>query len=101
SRAPPGGSRRRRGARMSTAAADIPLLERGEELARIESLLGRVRDGRGSFLVLEGPAGIGKTTLLTAARTVAAAQGMNALRSRGAGLDRALPFGAVRRLFEP
>ena len=70
------------------AAAAEPLLERNEELARIESALAEARMGRGTFLVIERPAGIGKTALLAAARTVAADAGMHVLRSRGAELER-------------
>jgi len=77
-----------------------PLLERRQELARIESALAEAREGRGRFLVIEGPAGIGKTALLATARTVAADGGMRVLRSRGAELERDFAFGVVRQLFE-
>ena len=77
-----------------------PLLERRQELARIESALAEAREGRGRFLVIEGPAGIGKTALLATARTVAAHGGMRVLRSRGAELERDFAFGVVRQLFE-
>jgi DNA-binding CsgD family transcriptional regulator len=76
------------------------LLERHEELARIESALEDARSGRGRFLVVEGPAGIGKTALLAAARVSAAEQGMLVLRSRGTELERDFAFGVVRQLFE-
>ena len=52
-------------------------------------------------MVIEGPAGIGKTALLAAARTAAADEGMRVLRSRGAELERDFAFGVVRQLFEP
>src|SRR5215211_4905502 len=77
------------------------LLERSEELARIESALVEARAGRGTFVVIEGPAGIGKTALLAAARTAAADGGMRVLRSRGTELEREFAFGVVRQLFEP
>ena len=77
------------------------LLERSEELARIEAALVEARAGRGTFLVIEGPAGIGKTALLAAARTAAADGGMRVLRSRGTELEREFAFGVVRQLFEP
>src|SRR5213592_982673 len=86
---------------MNVAAATGPLLERNEELARIESALAEARTGRGRFLVIEGPAGIGKTALLAAARTAAANSGMRVLRSRGSELERDFAFGVVRQLFEP
>ena len=77
------------------------LLERSEELARIEAALAEARTGRGRFVVIEGPAGIGKTALLAAARTAAAEGGMRVLRSRGTELERDFAFGVVRQLFEP
>ena len=86
---------------MSRAAASGQLLERSEELARIESALAAARSGRGTFVVVEGPGGMGKTALLAAARTAAADGGMRVLRSRGAELERDFAFGVVRQLFEP
>jgi DNA-binding CsgD family transcriptional regulator len=85
---------------MKVAAATGPLLERTEGLARIESALADARVGRGRFVVIEGPAGIGKTALLGAARTAAADGGMRVLRSRGTELERDFAFGVVRQLFE-
>ncbi len=85
---------------MTGPTAAGSLLERGEELARIESALGDARSGRGTFLVIEGPAGIGKTALLEAARAAAADSGMRVLRSRGTELEREFAFGVVRQLFE-
>jgi DNA-binding CsgD family transcriptional regulator len=87
------------------AAGPLPvdelLLERHDELARIEWALAEAREGRGTFVVLEGPGGIGKTALLAAARTAAASGGMRVLRSRGTELERDFAFGVVRQLFEP
>jgi Predicted ATPase len=86
---------------MRWAAVTGPLLERNGELARIESALNQARSGSGTFVVVEGPAGIGKTSLLAAARTVAAESGMRVLRSRATEVEREFPFGIVRQLFEP
>jgi ATP/maltotriose-dependent transcriptional regulator MalT len=86
---------------MNVAPAAEPLLERSDELARIESALAEARAGRGTFVVIDGPPGIGKTALLAAARTAAADSGMRVLRSRGAELERDFAFGVVRQLFEP
>ncbi|HEY7018973.1 MAG TPA: AAA family ATPase [Gaiellaceae bacterium] len=85
---------------MGGAAATGPLLERSEELTRIESALSDARAGHGRFVVVEGPAGIGKTVLLAAAREAAADAGMRVLRSRGTELEREFAFGVVRQLFE-
>ena len=86
---------------MKVAAATEALLERSDELARIESALADARTGRGRFVVVEGPAGIGKTALLAAARTAAAEGGMRVLRSRATKMETNFAFGVVRQLFEP
>ena len=88
---------------MKEAAATGQLLERSEEMARIESALAEARSGRGTFVVLEGPAGIGKTALLAAARTAAAESGMRVLRSRGTELERVvgLELGADDYVVKP
>ena len=86
---------------MNRAVAEAPLLERSAELARIETVLGEARLGRGRFVVIEGPAGIGKTALLAAARATAAGDEMCVLRSRGTELEREFAFGVVRQLVEP
>jgi predicted ATPase len=78
-----------------------PLLERGEELRRIQAALDRGSSGSGSLMVIEGPAGIGKAALLAAAGAGAEAGGMQVLAARGAELEREFAFGIVRRLFEP
>ena len=77
------------------------LLERNEELGRIDAALADALNGRGRFVVVEGPAGIGKTVFLAAVRTVASGGGMRVLRSRGSELERDFAFGVVRQLFEP
>src|SRR5205809_1392050 len=85
---------------MEVAAATGALLERNEELARIESALADARTGRGRFVVVEGPAGIGKTALLAAARIAATEAGMRVLRSRATEMETNFAFGVVRQLFE-
>src|SRR5438046_9798431 len=86
---------------MNVATATKPLLERNDELGRIESALAEARTGRGRFVVVEGPAGIGKTALLAAARTAAAHDGMRVLRARATEMEANFAFGVVRQLFEP
>src|ERR1700677_238901 len=76
------------------------LLERDRQLELIGGCLGRARQGRGGALMVEGPAGIGKTVLLAAARDAARARGFRLLRARGAELEQGFAFGVVRQLFE-
>jgi hypothetical protein len=50
--------------------------------------------------MIEGPAGIGKTALLTAARGRAAERGMQVFGARGGDLEGEFAHGVVRQLFE-
>ena len=77
-----------------------PLVERELELETVERLLAGARAGSGGGLVFEGPAGIGKSSLLAATRTAAGAE-LRGLSARGGELERELPFGIVRQLLEP
>jgi DNA-binding CsgD family transcriptional regulator len=77
------------------------LLERGSELAALSEVLGAARAGRGGVAVVEGPAGIGKSRLLEAARAEAEAAGMAVLRATGRELETDASFGVVAELFEP
>jgi DNA-binding CsgD family transcriptional regulator len=75
-------------------------VERELELETVERLLAAARAGSGGAVVFEGPAGIGKSSLLAAARTAAEVD-MRVLTGRGGELERELPFGIVRQLLEP
>ena len=52
-------------------------------------------------MLIEGPAGIGKSTLLAETRRLAAEDGLRTLVGRGSLLEREFPFGVVRQMFEP
>jgi DNA-binding CsgD family transcriptional regulator len=77
------------------------LLERDRELERVGRILRRVEQGHGGAVLVEGPAGIGKTVLLAAGRDGAEAEGFRVLRARGAELEREFAFGVVCQLIEP
>ena len=83
------------------AVGSAGVLERDAELARIEAAVARAQAGHGSLLVVEGPAGIGKSALIGAARAVSEAAGTRTLRARGGELERDFAFGVVRQLLEP
>src|SRR6185437_13887734 len=53
-----------------------------------------------SVVLIEGPAGIGKTALLLAARQLAPQRGMRCLRARCSELEQEFAFGVVRQLLE-
>ena len=71
------------------------LLERDQELAAFAELI----DG-GGVLVVEGGAGIGKTSLLDAGCAQARARGWRVVRGCGSQLETGFAFGVVRQLFE-
>jgi len=76
------------------------LLERHSELERLRELVDSAACGRGAAVVLDGPAGIGKTSLVTAARQLARDRGLRSLAARGGELERDFAYGVVRQLFE-
>src|ERR671917_46291 len=78
-----------------------PLLERHGELATVGGLLAAARAGSGRVVLIEGPAGIGKSRLLEEARTRAVPLGFRVLSARGGELERDFAFGVVRQLLEP
>jgi DNA-binding CsgD family transcriptional regulator len=80
--------------------ADL-LLEREAEMALLDAGLSDARAGSGSVVLVQGPAGIGKSRLLGAAGTRAADSGTRVLRARGGELERDFAFGVARQLFEP
>ena len=79
-------------------AVDGPLLDRDAELDALERRLAAVGAGAGRVVVVAGPAGIGKSSLLRAA---AGARGMAVLRARGGPLEQDAAWGIARQLFEP
>lgn len=80
--------------------ADVPpLLERESELLAIGERLRALRDGVGSVLLIEGEAGIGKSSLLRQALGAARHARLDVLVARGGELERNYPFGLVLDLF--
>ncbi|MGE5636879.1 MAG: ATP-binding protein [Nocardioidaceae bacterium] len=77
------------------------LLERDAELVALAARVDAARAGSGALLVTEGPAGIGKTSLLAATADVARQGGMTVLRASGAPLEQTFSFGIARQLLEP
>ena len=72
------------------------LRERERELAAVEVLL----EHRGGLLLVEGRAGIGKTSLVEVACSRAGELGHEVMRARGSELESGFAFGVVRQLFE-
>lgn len=77
------------------------LVERDDELNVVETALAEACLRRGGALLVAGPAGIGKTALLQAARERAADRGMRTLAAAGGELERELAFSVVQQMFDP
>jgi predicted ATPase len=76
------------------------MVEREADVGRLGDAVARAAAGEGAFVLAEGPAGIGKSRLLEAAREQAEEAGMNVLTARGGELERDFPYGVARQLFE-
>ena len=76
------------------------LLERDLELETIARAVAQAAEGVGSLVMVEGPAGVGRTALLEAARDAATGAGVVALSARGADFERGFALGIVRQLFD-
>ena len=77
------------------------LHERERELQMLRDGLDRACAGEGTLLVIEGPAGVGKTALIREARVAAGRAGIMPLEARGSELEQPFAFGVVRQLLEP
>ena len=80
---------------------EISVLDRERELATIERALAAAIAGNGRVLLVEGPAGIGKSTLLHAGSALARGRGVTVLSGRGSPLERQYSYGVIRQLYEP
>ena len=85
---------------QSALAEPAALLEREHELGRVRAAVRAVARSAGGAVVIEGPAGMGKSRLLEAARAQAADVGIGVLNARATELEQGFPFGVVRQLFE-
>jgi hypothetical protein len=87
---------------VGSASATVDLiLDREPELERIDELLAQTRSGSCGVLVIEGRAGMGKTTLVAACASRARRHHVLLLSARGRELECGFGFGVVRQLFEP
>jgi DNA-binding CsgD family transcriptional regulator len=77
----------------------LELLGRQRERDALDRLLDAARAGQGSTLVVHGNPGVGKTALLDYA--VAAAQGLDVIRTVGVEGEIELPYAALQQLCAP
>ena len=79
------------------------ILERDAELAALAAAVAAAEAGHGTLALVEGPAGIGKTTLLRAACRAPGPwtpRSPRVLTARGLALEQGFPYGIVRQLLE-
>ena len=83
------------------SSATPALRERERELGALGEGLQRACAGEGTLLLVEGPAGVGKTELVRETRAAAVRAGVMPLEARGSELEQPFAFGVVRQLLEP
>ena len=77
------------------------ILGRDAELAALSAAADAAGAGHGAFMLVEGAAGIGKTTLLRMACARPEAPGPRILTARGLALESGYAYGIARQLIEP
>lgn len=85
------------------APAPPGLVDREDELAQLRGDLARWRSGASTAVLVDGPAGIGKTSLLNQLRDESSGgdgSPRTVLTARGSLLEADFPFGVVRQLFD-
>jgi DNA-binding CsgD family transcriptional regulator len=78
----------------------IELLERDAELSGLSAMIQLACGGSGGAALIEGEAGIGKSSLLEGARERGIVAGMTVLYARGGELEHEFAWGVVRQLFD-
>lgn len=76
------------------------LVDRERELAVLQTMVDELCDGTSGCLLIEGPAGIGKTRLLDEVRRLAVGAGAQVRSARSSPLEEGFEFGVVRQLFD-
>ena len=85
----------------SESVVPADLVERARETAVLRRVVDELAAGTAGCVLIEGPAGIGKSRLLLEASRLATSHGVRVLSARGSQLEQSFGFGAVRQLFEP
>lgn len=75
------------------------LVDRDGEMAVLRSMVAELAEGEPGCLLIEGPAGIGKTRLLDEVRDLAVGAGVLMRSARSSASERGFDFGVVRQLF--
>lgn len=78
----------------------MALIERDDELGRLEAAIKDGMAGRGSTVLIEGPPGIGKSALLDHASRIAEGLGMRVLPASAAEFESGLAFAVIRSVLD-
>lgn len=89
------------GVHTGVIEAEAILLEREREVTGLLDAVTAAQRGRGRVILVEAPAGLGKTSLLKVAAQAAGTTGFTCLRARASELERDFGYGCVRQLLEP
>ena len=82
---------------LHAATNDLNLLEREPELDALNRALESAVQGRGSVVAVEGPPGIGKSSLMRACLELASGREMYTIAVRATELEKSYPYGIVRQ----
>jgi ATP/maltotriose-dependent transcriptional regulator MalT len=85
---------------VRAARSDL-FLERQDELETARQAIAEVASGAGRLLLLQGPAGIGKTRLLQAITDMGRDAGFEIHSARGDDLETGFAYGVLRQLLAP
>lgn len=88
---------------MTVRTEEVPggdLLERDGQLSMVDEAIGAAISGAGRTSLIEGPAGIGKTSILDVAARRAVDRGVLVLGARGVEVEAGLPWSVAVQLFE-
>src|SRR5690348_3415533 len=85
---------------LAADPSPAPLIERDVELEVLSAAVRRLAGGGSGVVVLETPAGLGKTALLESAASLAARAGCLVRRAAPAPLERHFSYGVIRSLLE-
>ncbi|MEV6316927.1 AAA family ATPase [Streptomyces sp. NPDC051776] len=80
---------------------DVMLIDRDAELSRATVALRRAQAGRGAFVLVSGPLGIGKSALLDEIGERGAQVDATVLKAGAAPMERDFSYGVARQLLEP
>jgi tetratricopeptide (TPR) repeat protein len=88
-------------AAAAAAGGERPFIGRAEVIDALKRRGDAARSGRGGFTLIEGDAGVGKSTLISGMLSEARSRGMRVLFARAAPLDNPPPFDLIRDALQP